>query len=124
MTFLQFRFRGKYRRILALYQCFLDLEKRALHPAEISRYAGVTLHDASIGLEQTPELFLKLSSREDGLTRYALTPSIRSRKREEVEKFVMREVKRETRVLYAIVIMMVTIFLAGLMITIPNFYYL
>ncbi len=98
----KFRFRGKLRRIALIYKCFRDDPGVGLHPAQVSRRTGMSLAEANMRLESTPELFVRLPRRADGLTRYRLTSATATQTPEEVEKFLIAAARKETLLLYAV----------------------
>lgn len=95
-----FRFRGKVRRILDIYYCFIDEGNVALHPTQIARRTGISFAEVARRLDATPELFVKLPKR-DGITRYRITTTASTRTPEETEALLMKYAKRETWLLYA-----------------------
>lgn len=95
-----FRFRGKSGRLLALVDCFLDEPGKGLSPAHLGREAGIALYDAAQMLDQTPELFVKLPRRGDGITRYRLASSVAARGKDGIAQLVRRHVRRENLVFY------------------------
>ena len=96
----QFRFRGKVRRILDIYYCFIDEGGVALHPTQIARRTGISFAEVARRLDATPELFVKLPKR-DGITRYRISTTASTRTPEETEALLMKYAKRETWLLYA-----------------------
>lgn len=118
---ISFRFRGKLRRLAQIYQCFVDHPGKAMHPVEISRHTGIGFAEVSARLDATPELFVKLPRRPDGITRYRLTSSTTARSAEEVEKFLIGAARRESLVLYAFGTMIICLLLIVLAIVAPIF---
>lgn len=118
---ISFRFRGKLRRLAQIYQCFRDHPDKAMHPIEIARHTGIGFAEVNARLESTPELFVKLPRRPDGLTRYRLTSSTAARTPEEVEKFLITAARKESVLLYAFGTMMIFILLIVLAIIAPIF---
>lgn len=98
---ISFRFRGKLKRLRDIYQCFLEHPNKGLHPTQISRHTGIPLADVNSRLQATPELFVKLPGRGDGITRYRLTSATTARSPEEIEKFLDTQARKESLVLYA-----------------------
>ncbi len=98
---IKFRFRGKLRRLEDIHQCFRDHPDEALHPTQIARYTGLSFAEVDNRLQATPELFVKLPRRKDGLTRYRLASSMAARSPEEVERFLQNQARRESLMLYA-----------------------
>ena len=108
---LQFRFRGKLRRLARIYQCFLDHPGVGLHPTQIARHTGIGFQEVSTRLDATPELFVKLPRRPDGITRYRLTSATAARSRKQVEQLLLRGARRESFILYAFATMVLSILL-------------
>ncbi len=114
-----FRFRGKVRRILDIYICFLEEERTGLHPTQIARKTGISFAEVARRLDATPELFVRLPKR-DGITRYRMTTTATTRTYEETETLLTKYAKRESYLLYAFGLMM-TIMLIVIVLTIaPN----
>lgn len=99
---ITFRFRGKLNRIRDIYQCFLDHPNKGLHPTQIARHTGLSFAEVDNRLNATPELFVKLPGRQDGITRYRLTTSSAARSPEAIEKFLKNQALRETLLLYSV----------------------
>ena len=99
---ITFRFRGKLRRLALIYKCFRDNPGIGLHPAQIARKTGLSLAEVNERLSTTPELFVKLPKRPDGLTRYRLTSAKAAQPPEEVEKFLIAQARKEALLLYAV----------------------
>lgn len=116
---LKFRFRGKLRRLARIYQCFLDHPGTGLHPTQISRYTGLGFAEVSDRLDNTPELFVKLPKRPDGITRYRLTSTTTAMSREDVEKLLIGAARKESLVLYAFATMIVLILLIVVILVAP-----
>ena len=95
-----FRFRGKVRRILDIYFCFLEEGSVALHPTQKARLTGISFAEVARRLDATPELFVKLPKR-DGITRYRITTSASTRTPEETEALLNKYAQRESLLLYA-----------------------
>ena len=108
---ISFRFRGKLRRLARIYQCFLDHPATGLHPTQIARHTGIGFAEVSVRLDATPELFVKLPRRPDGITRYRLTSTTAAKSREEVEKYLIAAARRESLILYAFGTMVIFILL-------------
>ena len=97
---ISFRFRGKVRRLFDLYRCFLDHPGKGLHPTQLARHTGIGFADTVRLLERTPELFLRLPKR-DGITRYRLTSAMTAQDPDQVERFLLRNARRESLIFYA-----------------------
>ena len=117
---LRFRFRGKLRRLAQIYQCFIDHPGTGLHPTQIARYTGIGFQEVSARLESTPELFVKLPKRPDGITRYRLTSATAARSREEVERMLIRAARKESFILYAFAAMVISILLIVIILVAPS----
>lgn len=117
---IRFRFRGKLRRLAQIYQCFLDHPAVGLHPTQIARYTGIGFQEVSARLDATPELFVKLPRRPDGITRYRLTSATAARSREEVERLLIRAARRETLILYAFGAMVLGLLIIVVVIVAPS----
>ncbi len=100
-----FRFRGKIRRLFDIYQCFLTHPGVGLHPSQISRHTGMSMADTVKFLDATPELFIRLPKRPDGITRYRLTSTSTAKQPDEIQQFLVRSARMESLVLYAVGIM-------------------
>ena len=116
---ISFRFRGKLRRLARIYQCFLDHPAAGLHPTQIARHTGIGFAEVNTRLESTPELFVKLPKRPDGITRYRLTSATTARSREDVEKFLLNAARKESMILYAFAMMILCILLIVVILIAP-----
>lgn len=116
---ISFRFRGKLRRLAQIYQCFLDHPGVGLHPTQIARHTGIGFAEVSTRLEATPELFVKLPRRPDGITRYRLTTSTAARTPEDVEQFLRKSARRESMILYAFATMIICTLLIVVVLVAP-----
>ncbi len=114
MPFVRFRFRGKVRRIFDIYLSFMDNGGHAMHPIEVARMANCSMQEASVRLADTPELFVRLPQRADGLTRYRLTSQLATKTPEEVEALLKRHARRESMILYALGTMLLLLFIIAL----------
>jgi len=108
---IKFRFRGKLRRLALIYKCFLDNPGVGLHPVQIARQTGIGFVEVNSLLESTPEMFVRLPRRPDGLTRFRMTSTATARSPEEIEKFLITEARKETLILYAFSAMIILILL-------------
>jgi hypothetical protein len=118
---VSFRYRGKLRRLAMIYQCFKDNPDKALHPAQISRRTGISLAEVNERLTATPEMFVKLPKRPDGVTRYRLTSTKAAMAPEEVEKFLIRAERKESLIFYAVATMVLLVLLIVVMLVAPVF---
>ena len=116
---ISFRFRGKSQRLMRMYQCFADHTDVALHPAQISRQSGIRLAEVNDRLQATPELFVKLPRRKDGITRYRLTSATSSKTPEEVATFIASAARKESWLLYAVGTMVLCIMAIVLILITP-----
>ncbi|MBX3708073.1 MAG: hypothetical protein KF911_15715 [Pseudomonadales bacterium] len=99
---VNFRFRGKVGRLTDIYRCFLDHPGVGLHPTQIARHTGISFAEVNVRLQRTPELFVKLPKRADGITRYRLTSSTAAQSQDDVEAFLASAARKETLVLYSV----------------------
>ena len=106
-----FRFRGKLRRLEDIYYCFLDNPGVGLHPTQIARQTGLGFGEVNIRLQATPELFVRLPKRPDGITRYRLTTSSSVQNPEDIERFLSRAARKESLLLYATATMVLMLLL-------------
>lgn len=106
---ISFRFRGKLKRLNDIHQCFRDHPGTGLHPTQIARHTGLSFAEVDARLRATPELFVKLPGRGDGITRFRLTSSTAARSPEEVEKFLLAQARKESLLLYAFGAMLVCV---------------
>ena len=99
---LSFRFKGRVNRLLALYRMFKSEGDKGLHPAQIARATGMSILDVNERLLDTPELFVRLPRRPDGVTRYRLTSATAAQSEQEVKSMLNDLARRETLVMYAV----------------------
>lgn len=118
---ISFRFRGKLRRLALIYQCFIDHPKVGLHPTQIARHTGISFTEVHDRLQATPELFVKLPTRPDGITRYRLNSSTTAKSREDVEKFLVGAARKESLILYAFGTMLIFLLLIIAILVTPVF---
>lgn len=118
---ISFRFRGKLRRLARIYQCFIDHPGTGLHPTQIARHTGIGFGEVSVRLDATPELFVKLPRRPDGITRYRLTSAVTAMSREDVEKMLISAARKESMILYAFASMVLLILLIVVILVAPAF---
>lgn len=114
-----FRFRGKVRRILDIYFCFLEEDGKALHPTQIARRTGISFAEVARRLDATPELFVRLPKR-DGITRYRITTTASTRTPEETEALLMKYANRESYLLYAFGFMVLIMLVIVVLTIAPN----
>jgi len=119
MLGFSFRFRGKTKRLLTLYHCFLEHPGVGLHPIQISKFTGMSFQQVIQRLDNTNELFVKLPKRKDGITRYRLTSSTAAQSQEAVEKMIQTAAKRESLTLYTLGLIILSIFAMGLIMIFP-----
>ena len=115
-----FRFRGKVRRLFQMYQCFLEHPGVGLHPTQIARHTGIGFAEVVVRLDSTPELFVKLPKRKDGITRYRLTSATAAREPEEVQKLLNANARRESMVLWSIMAMVLSVLMIVLILIGPS----
>ena len=117
-----FRFRGRTVRLLALVDSFLAQPDRGHSPAHLARQCNLPIYDAVRLLDQTPELFVKLPGRGDGVTRYRLASSVAARGRDGIAALVARHARRETWLYYALLAMGLLLLLVAAMAIAPGFF--
>jgi len=115
---ISFRFRGKLRRLEDIYYCFLDNPGKGLHPTQVARQTGLGFAEVNARLEATPELFVRLPKRPDGITRYRLTSATAAQEPEQIELFLSRSARNEGLLLYAtgtmvLLILLIVVILVG-----------
>lgn len=112
-----FRYRKRTETIITVFLCFAESEKRRLHPTEVAREAGMQMGSAVRLMDQIHEIFLKLPRGADGLTYYALRPSVSAQPPDDVIRMVNRKAMRETILFYSwislITLMLVVVALAS-----------
>jgi hypothetical protein len=116
---VRFRFRGMTNRLYNIYLCFEDRPDEALHPAQISRETGLSIQEVTKRLERTPELFVRLPKRPDGLTRYRLTTAARAKSSDEVRALLLAGARTETLSLYAVVAIVLCVVTIGVLMALP-----
>lgn len=114
-----FRFRGSTARILAIVACFRAEPNVGLAPGHIGRQIGLSLYDTVRILDRTPELFVKLPGRRDGITRYRLASSVAVREAADIEALVQRHARRESWLFYAFVAMAALVLVVAIMAIAP-----
>ena len=117
-----FRFRGKTNRLLALVDCFLSEPDKGLSPTHIARRTGVAIYDTVRILDQTPELFVKLPGRGDGITRYRLASSVAARGEKGIVALIERNARRESWLYYALLTMALLLVLVVAMALAPTLF--
>lgn len=108
---ITFRFRGKQRKLEDIYYCFRENPDTGLHPTQISRQTGIGFAEVNARLEATPELFVKLPRRPDGITRYRLTSATTVKSDEEIMEFLAGAARKESLLVYALGTMVMCILL-------------
>ncbi len=114
-----FRFRGRTGRILAIVDCFLKEPNKGLAPTHIGKQAGLPIYDVIKILNKTPELFIKLPGRGDGITRYRLASSAAVRGQQAIEALVRRHARRESWLFYALMLMVMLLFVVAVLVISP-----
>lgn len=114
-----FRFRGKTTRLLALVDCFLKEPDRGLAAPYLARQSGIAMYDTVRMLNQTPELFVKLPGRGDGITRYRLASSVAARGEQGIEAWVAGQARRESWIYYALLTMALLLFVVAVLAVAP-----
>lgn len=116
-----FRFRGKLRKLALIYNCFKENPGVGLHPMQIAKQTGLSLAETNQRLSSTPEMFVKLPKRPDGLTRYRLISVRATQTPEEVEQFLLKAARKETILLYAVGTMVFCLLFIVVVIVAPVF---
>jgi len=116
----KFRFRGKTGRLLSIVDCFRKEPNKGLAVVQVARGSGLPIHDAAKMLEGTPELFIKLPGRGDGITRFRLASSVSARSDKEIDDLVQRNARRESGIFYALMLMGLLILVVIAMIIVPS----
>ena len=114
-----FRFRGKAEHLLAIVECFLKEPNKGLSPTQIGRESGIPMYDAMRMLDRTPELFVKLPGRGDGITRYRLAPSVAARGEDGIETLIRHNARRESWLYYALLAMVLMLAATAVLATLP-----
>lgn len=114
-----FRYLGQQQKIMRIYKCFAQTPRQALHPIEVSRKTGLSLTGVNERLEHTPELFVKIPKRSDGLTRYRLTSPVQAQSEAQVEAHVHRTVRTEQLTLYTVLLMVISMIAVALVVGFP-----
>ena len=99
---------------------FLKEPNKGLAPTHIAREAGLPVYDVVKTLRRTPELFVKLPGRGDGITRYRLASSVAARGEEQIEALVQRNARRETWLFYALAVIAALLLTVVLMVFVPT----
>lgn len=115
----KFRFRGKTQRLYTLYECFHARPDEALHPVQVSRLTGFGVAEVSSRLDNTPELFVRLPRRPDGLTRYRLTSTTSAKSPEQVEAMLQSGARSESITFYAVVLVLLCLLAMAVLISLP-----
>ena len=115
----KFRFRGKAGRILSVVDCFRKEPNKGLAVVLVARSSGLAIQDAATVLEGTPELFVKLPGRGDGITRYRLASSVAVRSDEEIAELVRGHARRESWIFYALMLIVALALAVLVMIVMP-----
>ena len=114
-----FRFRGKTERLRAIVGCFLAEPNKGLSPTRIGRDAGISMYDTVRILDQTPELFVKLPGRGDGITRYRLASSVAARGEEGIDALIRSNARRESWLYYALLTIALLLAAVAVMAVLP-----
>lgn len=117
-----FRFRGRTVRLLALADGLLAEADRGHSPAYLARQTGLPIYDALRLLDQTPELFVKLPGRGDGITRYRLASSVAARGRDGIAALVRRHARRETWLYYGLLAIALLLLLVAALAIAPGLF--
>ena len=118
----KFRFRGKTGGLLGIVDCFRKEPNKGLAVVQVARASGMPIHDAAKLLEATPELFVKLPGRGDGITRYRLASSVAARSNKQIGDLVQRHARRESGIFYALMLMALLTLVVLAMIVVPSLF--
>jgi hypothetical protein len=118
-SIFRFRFRGRTERLLTIYDCFQEHPDEALHPAQIARDTGISIQEVTNRLDATPELFVRLPKRPDGLTRYRLTTTARARSPEEVKATLESGARSESLSLFAVIAILLCAVTLAVLLALP-----
>ena len=116
----KFRFRGKTGGLLSIVDCFRKEPNKGLAVVQVARASGMPIHDAAKLLESTPELFVKLPGRGDGITRYRLASSVAAQSDKQIDVLLRSHVRRESGIFYALLLMALLMLVVVAMIIIPS----
>jgi len=114
-----FRYRGKTKQIISLYECFVNNAGQAMHPAQLARVTHASMIDVMRRLDATHEVFIKLP-KKNGITRYRLTTSISTLSKKQVETMLMSKEKKETLFFYAFISGTLLVFVISIMAIAPS----
>ena len=118
----EFRFRGRTARLLDIVESFRKEPNKGLAAVQIARISGMPLHDAAKLLDSTPELFVKLPGRGDGITRYRLASSVAARGDQRIEALVQGYARRESWIFYALLLMVALVFVLAVLVIAPTLF--
>ena len=118
----RFRFRGKTHRILALVDCFRKEPNKGLAAVQLARGSALPIHDTAKLLEDTPELFIRLPGRGDGITRYRLASSVAARSDSEIDALVQRHARRESWIFYGLLLIGVLLLVVVSLVMLPTLF--
>lgn len=86
---------------------------------EISRETGIPVTSVKDCLENAPELFVRIPTRKDGLTRYRLTSLLFGQSEAQVEARVQQVVRSEQLTVYAVFLMLISLIAVALFASFP-----
>jgi hypothetical protein len=118
-SIFKFRFRGLTQRLLNIYTCFEERPDKALHPAQVARETGLSIQEVTRRLDDTPELFVRLPRRPDGLTRYRLTTATRAKSADDVKAMLDAGARTESLSLYALIVIVLCIMTLAVLMALP-----
>ncbi|HAO54245.1 MAG TPA: hypothetical protein DCR03_01455 [Gammaproteobacteria bacterium] len=119
IVIFNFRYRGKTKQIISLYECFVNNAGQAMHPAQLARVTHASMIDVMRRLDATHEVFIKLP-KKNGITRYRLTTSISTLSKKQVETMLMSKEKKETLFFYAFITGTLLVFVISIMAIAPS----
>ena len=114
------RFRGQQGRLTAICEV-MRAEDVATHPTQIARLTGLSTTDANRIMAATPELFIPLPRRRDGLTRYRLARHLVALDEAGVRAEIAGYARQETLTLLTVLGITGSLAAAALVATLPLF---
>mgnify|MGYP001292222190 FL=1 len=90
-----------------------------MHPTQISKATGISINEVTERLDKTPELFIRLPKRPDGITRYRLTTTTTAKNQDEIGNFLKKQSQKESALLYAFGAMILMVILVVIIVIGP-----
>ena len=104
---------------MGIYRLFKETPDTGLHPAQIARSARMSILDVDERLRRTPELFVKIPKRKDGITRYRLTSAVAGLSEDEVKVMLNGLARRESLMFYTVTAVVLLLFVIMLILISP-----